>query len=106
MPAADLSRGGVIPFYERLNRIHEAADFDAFVERLCVRFSRRSSSGSLRVGAGAVGGDEAGLGNDAEYRRNDARGEHRCGASCAGTRASDEYTAFLTRQFIGTRIGH
>ena len=36
--AADLPRGGGHPFYERLNRILEAAGFDAFVEGLCARF--------------------------------------------------------------------
>ena len=36
--AADLPRGGGHPFYERLNRILEAAGFDAFVEGLCAQF--------------------------------------------------------------------
>ena len=36
--AADLPRGGGHPFYERLNRILEAAGFDAFVEGLCAWF--------------------------------------------------------------------
>ena len=33
--AADLPRGGGHPFYERLNRILEAAGFDAFAEGRC-----------------------------------------------------------------------
>ena len=36
--SADLPRGGGHPFYERLNRILEAAGFDAFVEGLCAQF--------------------------------------------------------------------
>ena len=36
--AADLPRGGGHPFYERLNRILEAAGFDAFVEGLYAQF--------------------------------------------------------------------
>ena len=36
--ATDLPQGGGHPFYEMLNRIFEAAGFDAFVEGLCPRF--------------------------------------------------------------------
>ena len=36
--SADLPRGGVHPFYERLNRVLDEAGFDAFVESQCARF--------------------------------------------------------------------
>ena len=36
--SADLPRGGGHPFYERLNRVLDEADFDAFVESECSKF--------------------------------------------------------------------
>ena len=48
--AADLPRGAGHPFYERLNRILEAAGFDAFVERVCARFYTTMGRPSLAPG--------------------------------------------------------
>ena len=36
--SADLPRGGGHPFYERLNRVLDEADFDGFVEGVCAKF--------------------------------------------------------------------
>ena len=48
--AADLPRGAGHPFYERLNRILEAAGFDAFVEKVCARFYTTMGRPSLAPG--------------------------------------------------------
>ena len=50
---ADLPRGGGHPFFERLNRILDAAGFDAFVEGLCTPFYPRKGPGA-GAGAGPV----------------------------------------------------
>ena len=47
---ADLPRGGGHPFFERLNRILDAAGFDAFVEGLCAPFYARMGRPSLAPG--------------------------------------------------------
>ena len=44
---ADLPQSAGHPLYERLNRILEAAGFDAFVEGLCAPFCRDSSVESV-----------------------------------------------------------
>ena len=38
IPTSDLRRSAGHPFYERLNRVFDDADFDAFVEAQCARF--------------------------------------------------------------------
>ena len=38
VPTAELARSPGHPFYERLNRILDEADFDSFVEKLCSKF--------------------------------------------------------------------
>ena len=47
---ADLPQGVGQPFYERLNEILGAADFDAFVEKLCTPFYARMGRPSLAPG--------------------------------------------------------